>query len=264
MSLKAILLRMREVIRLHVGALFCAVSFLTVVPVHGLCPKDAIKVCGWLFPLVGLIIGAVVATADSVLLSLVPMSVVSAITVSMFVIITGGLHLDGLADLIDAIGSRKSGEEQLKVMREPQIGAFGAAGIFIVLLLKYALIVSLEPNWRWTAILLSPMFGRYSAVVSMFLFPYARSEEGIAYHLRGHRIGQTVAATIYTAAATQICASYAGHICMWQCVALSILISWRLVRRFGGLTGDCYGAIVEVCEVTSLLAFVMLQRFTNA
>lgn len=252
--------RLQKIMRWHFETLCCAISFLTIVPVPHAHSEDAIRMCAWLFPFVGLLMGSFIATLDSFLLLFMPASATSAIAIGALAIITGGLHLDGLADLMDAIGSRKDKLGQLEVMHEVHIGAFGAASICVVLLSKYALIVSLNPPLRWMAISLAPMLGRYGAVLSMLLFPYARSENGIAFRMREHRIAQLVAATAYTAVAAHAAANYVGHISMWLCIAVTLFISLRLTKRLGGLTGDCYGAMVEICEVTSLLVLTTLQH----
>ena len=260
MFVKAILCRLRRAVNWHLSTICCAISFLTIVPMPRPHSESAIKMCSWLFPFVGLLIGALIATVDSLLLLLMPESATSAITVGMLAAITGGLHLDGLADLADAIGSLKDRRGQLEVMRDAHIGALGAASVCIVLLLKYALIASVNPPLRWVALSLAPMLGRYCAALSMLLFPYARSEDGIAFRMREHRMEQLIAATAYTVIAVHAAASYVGHISMWLCIVITILISLRLTKRFGGLTGDCYGATVEICETASLFAFAMLQK----
>lgn len=250
--------RLLHAVRDLFWALCCAISFMTIVPIQRLCPHSAISSCGWLFPFVGFLIGALIATGDQLAMVLMPVSTTSAISVAMLALITGGLHLDGLADLADAIGSGKDARGQLEIMREAHIGAFGAASICVVLLLKYALMISLEPACRWTAICLMPMLGRYGAVLSMFLFPYARPNGGIASNLRERRIRQFVGATIYTAISALLCGASAGVVALLLCTAISSLTSVLLSTKLGGLTGDCYGAIIEVCEVASLLCFSVL------
>ncbi|MFA4016080.1 MAG: hypothetical protein RUDDFDWM_001181 [Candidatus Fervidibacterota bacterium] len=237
------------------GAFFCAVSFLTILPVNGLCHKEAISICALFFPFVGFCIGALCASFDLLLFKVTSASAASAMVVALLVFLTGGMHIDGLADLTDAIGASGDAKRQLEVMRDAHVGAFGVASVCIVLLLKSTLIASLKQALRWKAICLMPMLSRWCALLSMFSFPYARGGDGIAFNLRRHGNVQVLISLSYVFLTVVLMFGWVGFVSFIICSVIALLISASLTRRFGGLTGDCYGAIVELCEIVCLICF---------
>jgi adenosylcobinamide-GDP ribazoletransferase len=237
------------------SAFFCAVSFLTILPVDGLCRKEAISICALFFPLVGFCLGVLCASFDLLMLKVTSTIASSAIVVALLVLLTGGMHIDGLADLADAFGAGGDAERQLEVMRDVHVGAFGATSVCIVLLLKVTLIASLKQALRWKAICLMPMLGRWCALLSMFSFPYARGSDGVAFALRRYGYVQVLISLSYVFLTAFLMLGWGGIVSFVICSVTALLISASLTRRLGGLTGDCYGAIVELCEVLCLICF---------
>lgn len=229
-----------------------ALRFLTIIPIRGPFDEPALKKSPRVFPLVGLSIGIILVLSYSILSRLLSKDISLFITIFIWELITGGIHLDGFADTIDGLMSRKSREGILEVMRDSRIGVFGAVGIFFILGIKYlALSNSTSPS---VSLLLSPIFGRLLITISIFLFPYAR-REGKGSLFSGALSREDLSfAFILTIVIAIIMGRLRGFIAFSLCLVFSYLFGLYLNWRIGGLTGDNYGAICEFTEAIALLA----------
>lgn len=200
------------------------------------------------FPLVGLLVGGALTAVYFGATLLWPPPVVAALLVAGGIIMTGGVHLDGFIDTVDAFGGRDAAE-RLAIMRDSRVGAFGVTGAVVLLLLRFAAFQSLVAVGAWQMILLVPVVGRTGMVWAILFFPYARPEGQGRLYKEHTRWPEAAVATILALAITSGFGGFAGC-----CVALAafpvvFLVSLFLSRRLGGLTGDTYGAIGEVLEV---------------
>ena len=210
------------------------------------------------FPLVGLVLGAILSGLHFGLSLVLPESVVNALIVIFLVILTGAHHLDGLVDTCDGVIAGKSKEERLAIMSDSKVGVFGIVAAFLLLLLKY---VSLSSAPILTALLLMPTLSRWSMVAIISAFPYAKSSGmGLAFK-QGARWYRLTIATVMALAMAFIILQ------LWGLVLMAIL--WLFVfgivsyfrSRLGGLTGDTYGAINEIAEVLVLILIILVGRF---
>ncbi len=235
-----------------------AFQFLTSLPLpgrHEASPEQLGRSTAY-FPLVGLIIGLILAVLNLFLGLALPASIVNALLIAALVIITGALHLDGLADTCDGLAGHKPVEDRWRVMRDSRSGAFGIVGIVLVLLVKYASLNSLPPNLMTVTLLFMPVVSRWAMVYAIFIYPYARPS-GLGAAFKQHtRWPQFTAATIITiviAAALSPLFSLTGLVVMFGVWVITALFSSYLKRKFSGLTGDTYGAINEVAEAAALV-----------
>jgi adenosylcobinamide-GDP ribazoletransferase len=206
------------------------------------------------FPLAGAGLGAILAGAAWLLHPHLPPGVLAVLLVAALAALTGGLHLDGLADVADGLGGGHGDRARtLEIMRDSRIGAFGAAALVLVLLAKTAAVAALvaagEAMW---ALFCAPVLARAAAVPLVVLFPYARPTGlGRAFHDGGGRRELGIAAALGLAAVawpgTRVVVPAAAGLAAAGLVALAIR------RRLGGLTGDVYGAAIEVAEATFLV-----------
>lgn len=238
-----------------------AVRFLTILPWPGLAASDPARIARSVaaFPPVGLLIGAGATAAGfgAEWLFGAPLHAVAAVTASA--VITGGLHLDGLADSADALFSWQPRARKLEILRDSRIGTMGALALFLVLAVKLGALLALEAAW-WRGALLAPVWGRWAAVCGLCGFPSARPD-GLGAGVRAHLAAGRFAAA--TAAALVI----GGLICPpWGAlVSLPVaLITWwaaaAMTRSLGGLTGDSYGALGEMGEAVTMLGLVALHH----
>ena len=155
-----------------------AIQFLTILPLpRGFSSRRA-GAGGLLpfFPVVGLGIGAAVAVIDRGLGFFFPAGVTSVLAVILLIAVSGGLHMDGLADTADGFFSSRPRERILEIMRDSRTGPMGVAAIVCVVALKIALIASVAGPARIWVLLLTPVAGRSALLIQMALLPYARPE----------------------------------------------------------------------------------------
>lgn len=240
-----------------------AVQFLTSIPVplkRALSPEQLGRTTAY-FPLVGLIIGGILAGLNWLLLYILPASVVNALLITALAIITGAMHLDGFTDTCDGIAGHKTVEERWRVMRDSRTGAFGVVGVALLLLIEY---VSLNnvPDYLMTAVLIfMPVISRWAMVYAIFAYPYARPEGLGANYKKATRWPQFTTATLITvaaAAALVLLFSYTGMILIAGVWLVTSILSFYFKHKFAGLTGDTYGAINEAAEVTALLLVIIV------
>jgi adenosylcobinamide-GDP ribazoletransferase len=217
------------------------------------------------FPLVGLIIGGVLAGLNWLFNLFLPAGVVNVLLVAALVIITGAIHLDGLADTCDGMAGHKPVEERWKIMRDSRAGAFGVVGVALVLLVKYVLLNNIPADKMTAVLLFMPVASRWAMVYAIYAFRYARPEGiGAAYKSATHW-PQFVIATIFTlamAAAFYPLFHVTGFLVIPGVWLIATGAAFYLKHKFAGLTGDSYGAINEISEVVALLAAIIIC--TNA
>ncbi len=237
-----------------------ALQFLTVLPVRLKEPPDN-KAMGrslLYYPLVGLVIGALLAVL--VLgLNEAPTFVAAALALTLWVLLTGALHLDGLADSADAwIGGLGDRKRTLAIMKDPYCGPAAVATLVLVLLIKFTALQHLITCENWQALLLAPVLGRTALVLLFLTTPYVRSN-GLGSLLSGHlprRVSLVV--TLSTLAAAPIFIGIPGFWLLFTMAGIFFLLRTLMLRRIGGTTGDTAGALVEITETMMLLTAALM------
>jgi adenosylcobinamide-GDP ribazoletransferase len=175
------------------------------------------------------------------------------------VVLTSGLHLDGLMDTCDGLGGATK-EKRLVIMSDARTGAFGVAACVVVLLLKWTALSILPDSVRMESLLLAPVLSRWTMVGAIWAFPYARPE-GLGSAFKTHVTWRLLLL------ATVLALGAAGGWMLWQglvmaavAVVIAAILAILVVRRLGGLTGDVYGAINEVGEVTVLAGLPLVAK----
>ena len=247
---------MNEFLLRHVKAFGLALQFLTTLPTPGLGYSDA-RVQGlsllW-YPVVGLLIGVVLTLVCSALP--VPIYLQAVITVVAWVLLTGGLHLDGVADCADAwVGGLGDRDRTMRLLKDPLCGSMGVTALIIILALKTAALAAIIQAellvWLWSV----PLLARLSLLLLFLTTPYVR-EQGLGAVLAQH-FSRTWAKCILVG--TAIAFLFLVPFDLWcafviALLSMSLLLRWSAMRRLGGFTGDVAGAQVELVEVGLLLA----------
>ncbi|HEX9444144.1 MAG TPA: adenosylcobinamide-GDP ribazoletransferase [Candidatus Binatia bacterium] len=244
-------------------AFFAALQFLTLFPWPRRAARsaDEIGAGALFFPLVGLVLGAVLVLADYLLRPYFPPALLAVALVALLALLSRAFHLDGLADTFDGLGAGGARERMLKIMDDPHIGVFGVAAVVLVLLFK---IEAIEPMIAgtadcWRALLIAPMLGRWAMVLAAYRS--AAAKEGLGSSLIGRMSGaQLFFATVITFV---LAAGFARGTGLWVMawVALFTLACKSYFhRRLGGLTGDAFGAVEELSESSALILFALAQR----
>jgi adenosylcobinamide-GDP ribazoletransferase len=236
--------------------LVLAVRFLTIVPVPGVeaAGPGALGRAAWWFPLVGLGLGVVLALADRAFALLFPPLVGAVLVVSCWKALTGGLHLDGLADCLDGLGGRDVAH-RLAIMRDSRIGAFGTLGLLLGLLLTVAALAELPAPVRASVLLLAPAVGRATPALAGRLFRPATPLEGAGADFVGALPRAAgVAHVLGVVALGVLLLGVPGAPLALAGPALGLVGTALLARRLNGVTGDVLGAGVELSELGVLLA----------
>ncbi len=241
-------------------AFLIALQFLTTLPVR-LSEQPTAHTCGrslLYYPLVGLIIGLLLCVIGWLLHGSSPY-IVAAIMLSVWVLITGGLHLDGLADSADAwIGGLGDRQRTLDIMKDPYCGPIAVVTLILVLLLKFTALTQLASNQHWIALLLAPVLGRTILLVLFLTTPYVRAE-GLGHLLSLHMPrGQTQYVVLATLVAIFL---FWGLQALWLMVAIGlgfVVLRGLMMRRLGGATGDTAGALTEITETIALLISALI------
>ncbi len=234
-----------------------ALQFLTRLPVPLSGPYDAATQARSIFfyPLVGLVIG--------VILSLIPLPATTAalnaaIVLAVWVGLTGGLHLDGLAKSIDAwAGGYHNKRKSLEIMQDTAIGPLGVVGLLIVLLLKWAALYQLFVFTAHQLIWVAPVVGRSAMIALLMTTPYIRVN-GLGTTLAQHLSVRTVASVL--SITTLLLLLWVGsHLIVILSATLitGALLRYLMVARIGGATGDTLGASVEILEMVTLVVLVL-------
>ncbi len=248
-----------------------ATRFLSVLPLPG--PPDRFETSSAndsalqlhlgsaYFPFVGFLLATLLYLIQLLFGFLLPHLVLAAVLVVALVLLTGGLHLDGLMDTCDGLFGGRTRERRLEIMRDSRVGSFGVLGGVCILLLKFALFTSIEPRMLSLAFFVVLPASRWAMVLALRVFPSARpSGLGATF-----RQAVTLPRLIVAATTALLLALLVGHgagVLLWctaTCVAL-LLGAWA-TRLIGGLTGDTYGAIAECSEVGVLLMLVCMRSF---
>jgi adenosylcobinamide-GDP ribazoletransferase len=208
------------------------------------------------FALVGVLVGFAVAGLDWALLKVLPGELTAAIAVAAGLIITGAMHLDGLADSADGILGGWNPERRLAIMKDPTLGTFGAATILCAVLVRWTAVTALAGPARFGALALAPVAGRAGALFLLKAFPYAR-REGLGERYIQRDVVALVFGHMVTAGMAYLLAGPVGLIIAAIGWIVALSLGYLASRKLdGGLTGDVYGAAVELAEVAVLIAAV--------
>jgi adenosylcobinamide-GDP ribazoletransferase len=237
-----------------VKPLVAAFAFLTRLPVwRGPLLDVELGRSVSFFPLVGLVLGFALTGLTAALGGVMAPWLVGALLAALLAALTGGLHLDGLADVFDALGGgRRDRVRMLEIMRDSRIGAHGATALVLLLIAKVAALAQAAERRDLLALLAFPTVARWLAAVLIVLFPYARAE-GLGRAFNGEAGRVQVAAATAIAAVTLAVLGPALILPALGTAAVVLAFGFWLYRRLGGLTGDVYGAAIELGEVVMLI-----------
>jgi adenosylcobinamide-GDP ribazoletransferase len=240
---------------------FAAIKFLTVLPVPGGWGGDEKTLARSVpyFPLAGLLIGLLAAGFDYAVGRALPPLPASALTIFVLICLTGGLHMDGLADTADGFFSARPRNKMMEIMRDSRIGVMGVLAVVFVVLLKVTLLTFiLTSSSRWTIILIMPLAGRAAMVTLMNALPYARPEGGLATLFAGSRswLHCLWAWGLMFAVAGWL-AKGVGLAAVFLALVITALFALYNRGKIGGYTGDTLGAVCELAEIAPLLSAVI-------
>jgi len=244
-----------------IKAFFIALGLLTRIPIPKIfyvTEDDSKKLYGWSvlsYPLVGLIIGGLLLFLSSSLSFLPSDSLVTAgLILTLWVLITGALHLDGLADSADAwLGGYGDPQRTLEIMKDPYSGPAAVVALLLVLLLKFAAIIVVARE----VLLLAPVLGRTAAMLLLATTPYVR-QGGMGESAANHLSKGAVWLITLLVIALSVFLLKELSIGLLLLFVIGYLCRAMMIKRINGTTGDTTGALVEVMEASTLVVFVLL------
>jgi len=237
-----------------------ALQFLTIFPIN---IKKEIKKEDFgksflYFPLVGLLIGLFLVLS-AFLFSFLPEFISASFVLLVSIIITGGLHIDGLADTCDGFYGNRSKEKILEIMRDSNVGAMGAIGIVILLLMKFSFISSICDIELYKILIAITVFSRWAQSLVCCLSSYVRKEGKAKYFIDYVRKKDVIAGGIFTLILFLLLMKIKGLILFFLSTLIVFLFLLYIKKKIGGITGDIIGAISEVSEITVFLIFFILD-----
>jgi len=238
--------------------LLIALQFLTRLPVR--LPRlptaeESGRSLLW-YPLVGLLLGAALLLVRW-LLGDVSVWLQAALLLTVWVWLSGGLHLDGLADTADAwVGGYGDRERTLAIMKDPTCGPVGVISLVLVLLLKFTALVAMLEAGQWGALLLAPWLGRWVLPLLLFSTPYVRPG-GLGQVLAEHMPRRSLPLLLGIHALAMLLFGWPGLLALVVALLVLLVVRHYLCQRLGGTTGDTAGALVELVETMVLVSCAM-------
>ena len=235
-----------------------AFQFLTLLPIkRNFSAEQMGRSCVY-FPVVGLVIGLILAGLNWGLSFILPAAVVNVLLVAALAVLSGGLHLDGLTDALDGLAGQTP-EQRLAIMKDSRIGGFGAIGLALFLLVEYVTLNHIPDSVNLPVLVVAPVISRWAMVNSIFVYPYARPE-GLGKAFKDavtprHFIFATLVTLIVAVALFR----WAGLVVMAGVWLAANLTALHFKNRLKGLTGDIYGAINEISLLVVLLIVLLLS-----
>lgn len=249
---------------------FYALGFLTCLPVPVIRHIDDVLISRSLiyYPLVGLIIGAILGACGWLLYG-APTGIVAVLMLVAWVLLTGALHLDGLADSADALlGGHGSAEKSLEIMKDPRAGSAAVAAVVLVLLAKFSALEALIrlkiPSVMLIAVIISAVVARFAVAILLITTPYVRNGGlGAALHsVQRLSFGVVSVIVLVMLGLLSLFVSPIGIQLFIVIIGVSVLVGLAvrmiMLRCIGGTTGDTAGAFIEIIEMTGLLASALL------
>lgn len=212
------------------------------------------------FPLVGALIGLILVAVDFVFKIFLPGPIVNVFILVILALITGALHLDGFIDSMDGLLSGREKKKILEIMRDSRIGSFGVLAAIFLILLKLSFLNEIVSEIRYPILIIMPVISRWAAVYAAWNYPYARDTSGTGEpfaKLAGAK--EFIGATVFAAILAIFLMRFKGII-IWLAAFLFLLLLTKWInKKIGGMTGDTYGAIIEIMELIILILAYLIN-----
>jgi adenosylcobinamide-GDP ribazoletransferase len=245
----------RQPSRQILPGLYSALAFLTIIPIPYSWQSRREGAMFAAYPAAGLLIGALLSVVYLAATLVFPPSGAAVVLIAASLLLTGALHLDGLADCADAFYGKRTRAAALRILKDPRIGTMGGAAIGLSLLARYAAISSLPFFFVIAGLPVVMAFSRTAVLLAMRVLPYARTASGILPARLSLPPALILLAVMVTAAAlillpVPLLAAFLALAVFWR-------VSWN---RIGGCTGDVLGASIEIAEIAALLTLSAVSQ----
>lgn len=242
------------------GRFVAAFQFLTVIPLFKAKRLTDRELAASMaaFPLVGAVLGLMLAGLHLAFLHRLPPLLEGALYVALLAWATGGFHLDGVADTADGLGGGYTTERSLAIMKDSRIGALGAVALFCVLALKVAAYGNLPKEFAVASLISAPAAARGAVIFLAFKAPYAREEGGLGKPYSEHLGLLTAFTALLLAAGFSLLVGWRGAAAFAALLLWCALLKVYFIKRLNGITGDILGFAEETGEVIFLTTLYLL------
>jgi adenosylcobinamide-GDP ribazoletransferase len=231
-----------------------AIGFLTVVPVgHSEAAPADLLGRAW-FPLVGALVGGLAGLIFTLFAPVLGRLFAAVAAVATAALLTGGLHLDGLADAADGLLGGRTVERRLEIMRDPRLGSFGVIALVLVLAGEISLLSTMAPARAVAALVVAGAISRLALLAVLVSLPYVRSE-GLGIAVAGGRKRRDLALGALLTVVVFAVDPRRSAIALAAGGLAALAVAGLARRRIGGATGDVYGACTELSSLAALAAF---------
>jgi adenosylcobinamide-GDP ribazoletransferase len=244
---------MRRELRLF----FTALIFLTRIPCARWAggSEDDLSHAARYFPLVGLVVGLVAAAVFGLahLVFSHGIAVIASMVATLW--LTGAFHEDGLADAMDGLGGGWTKEQALTIMKDSRIGTYGAIALVMSLLTKFTVLSELPAIWLPVVLVAAHALSRFAAVLVIYLQTYVRDTGKAKPLAQSISMSELALAGLFGLAPLVLLQPH----WLWGLLPVALvwlLFSRKLKQRLGGYTGDCLGAMQQLCEVAFYLGLL--------
>jgi adenosylcobinamide-GDP ribazoletransferase len=239
--------------------LVTAINFLTILPIPSRKPSgphDLGRAAAW-FPLVGALIGIITAAAYWGLSRIFPRSLVSVLSALVWIVLTGGLHLDGLADCCDGLLVSADRDRRLEIMKDPHHGTYAGIGLTFAILLKVSALYSLQAANIWLVLPFAAALSRWM-LLPAGLQPSAR-QNGLGHAFSSGLNWQSILLGTLPVAGLAFFIGWRAALAALAVFGLTLLVIRLARKRLGGISGDVFGLIVELGEIMVLIFFCVKE-----
>lgn len=242
--------------------LFSALTFFTRIPCSRWAGSDATDLnhAAKYFPLIGILVGGIAALVYIATARLLPQQLAILLSMAATIGLTGAFHEDGLADAADGLVGGWSKEQALAIMQDSRLGSYGAIALFLVLLGKFQTLVQLSPALLPTVLVAGHALSRYAAVLVIYRQVYVRAEGKAKPLATRLSAGELALASGFGLAPLALLAPTL----LWALLPMALAWLWfsrKLRQRLGGYTGDCLGAMQQLCEIAFYLGVLACSSF---
>ncbi len=248
-----------KILKREIILFFTAMMFFTRLPVPKRLPfsQTYLNRAARYFPLVGVLVGGIGAVTVWLAGLIFPPSVAILLSMVATVLATGAFHEDGFADACDGFGGGYTKARVLEIMKDSRLGTFGALGLGVMLALKFTALMQLDAAQLPWALVAGHSLSRFASVTLIFALKYVRDD--LTGKAKPLAVKLSVAGMMLAALFGFAPVATLGVPALWALApvaAVTALAAAYFVRRIGGYTGDCLGAVQQLAEVTFYLAIV--------
>lgn len=217
-----------------------------------------------MLPLVGLILGVLLAALYLILLHIFPSALVMIFLLLALVLLTGGFHEDALADSVDGFGGSHSGKDIITIMKDSRVGTFGSLALIFSFLIAYVSLVEIPSANLPFVLIVAITASRFSALPLMWRLPYVRHGSTLEKLFKTQKNSITgmgmLLAGLFTLLVSFLLLQKVGIMLFVAVCVVSVVTGWYYQKRLGGATGDCFGATIKLSELACLICAAVVYN----